>query len=277
MYLQLSIPESLLIEDHTEESCKSDEFMFLELFIKTKNAPQVHQFYTAMNECSDLHADVNQSGDEDEDDEKEASFMNLMAAAMSGKPSSKQMNELSTIPDMPSIPAQDFSGIDDDYYNMEIEIPLAEQISNGPKSTYQHEYNDKDNNNYDGEEEQEQEGPTGTMMLSNSGEADDLDMDMDIDIDTYGDDELDGDFGGGGGHWLSDAGMHVELIDDDVKAGVRRRRDEDDEDEEAMEQDFEEEEIDVDDDSYGYRGFATSRPNGNHGRRDHTGKWRRIG
>lgn len=191
-----------------------------------------------MNECSNLHADPAESDDDDDEyhSERDQSFMNLMATAMN-------IPQTSGPAPSTSLGTQD---IDDAYYDMELDIPLAEKLCNDPKLVY--------------------ERPADSVFL-NRGDADDLDMD--IDLESYGNEEeiLEG-------HWLADgydgdeldAGMQIEISnEDDVKAGIRRGREE-------------EEDIENDEDYYlnrrrktiGLKSFNSEY------QRD-GGKWRRIG
>lgn len=262
MFLQISVPDGLLPEDPfvsaplTPESDKDNSPMFFEIFIDVKDQSQVQQFYKAMNDCSSLHTDADSSGDDFEnnevENEREASFRNLMATAISGgaglgKPGNGYSGSQGPL---------DMSRMNTDFLNMEIEIPLAEQLANDPKSMY--------------------EEPADSVMFANHGDADDLDIDMDIDIDCYGDDNEEEE-GLLEGHWLTDAafdysnaGMHIELPQDDgIKAGTRRQREE----KEEEEGDYYEE------DHYGNRidqrhkePFDKTPSN-----REVSGKWRRVG
>lgn len=183
MYLQLCVPEGLLdLSDSGDvKSGIGGEAEFLELFIHTNGASQVHQFYKALNECSNLHADIEMS---DEDDEQSKGFMSLMMNAMSGNLEGQ------------SGPAS----ADDDDFDMEIEIPLAEQISNDPRSYFYGDDNDG-------------------VMVSNQGDADDLEFD-DVSESSPEETEKNG-----------NAGLQIKLAQENpVKAGVRRRRDDNDED-----------------------------------------------
>lgn len=260
LYLQLSIQDESLFDgssgstDPSPGPSHTPSTSFPELFIKTNSSAQVHEFYKAMNECSNLHADTADSDNEHHgsaDSERDQSFTNLMAAAMSGGIPQTSGPAPST-----SFGAQ---GIDEDYYDMEIDVPLAEKLCNDPKLVY--------------------ERPADSVF-SNRGDADDLDMD--IDLDSYGDEDEEV----GGileGHWLTDgydndesnAGMQIEISnEDDVKAGIRRRRDEEEENDEG--------DIENDEDYYLNRRRKTIglKKSYNFNSLEHQrdgGKWRRIG